>query len=361
MQKRHTSASVRRLRSVLLGGGILLLAAALLVSAVSGAWTEIQASGDWTIRTREIFQGVDGQNNGAMTWQNLSNVDFAGYHAVWNFSYLLNTPNWWDVESQKNVIIEWNFSGIYVYASAKCLHNLGSLIHNDWLYGGSATNQSQFTGSWWDFTSAGTVRTHVNFQEFDSFEIFVSKKDATTVLVELWAMRLLADVRLFSNEHTVSADYWDTVDVTYQVWHEGPGHFLGAFSDEIFTASYSPDVPSGYIPGEDNPFSNFFGNLLNTFSKVLPSYLRDMLTSFSGWFVWLIPIASVVWGVVTQLAPLLPFILLFYLIDVCFSSVKQGSFQPIGQMTVGLFNLASTIVGAVVSIAGTIYDFIHFW
>jgi hypothetical protein len=296
-----------------------------------------------------------------MAWQNASNLDFAGYHAVWNFSYLTGLPNWWDVQAVKAVKLLWNFSDVYVYASAECTHNFGSYQHNDWLYGGSALNVSVFSADWWSIGTAGEVRTHVNFQQGDSFELFVNKVDATHVKVEIYVLRNLITVLLFSNVHVVDAGYWASVDVSLTIWHEGQGLFLGHLSDAIYTTSYDGSSLSWAAHGDDNPFTNFIGNIASAVGKVLPSWLNDILASFSGYFVWAVPIAGMLVSALATILPFLPLILFFYALDVGLTAVATGSFAPVGVMVTSLFNLASGLVHTVVAIAETVYDFIHFW
>jgi len=62
---------------------LVVVLLAVLSPLVSAEWTEVSSSGDWTQKTREVWQGVDGQRFGVMTWQYLNVSDFAGYHAVW--------------------------------------------------------------------------------------------------------------------------------------------------------------------------------------------------------------------------------------------------------------------------------------
>jgi hypothetical protein len=51
----------------------------------------------------------------------------------------------------------------------------------------------------------------------------------------------------------------------------------------------------------------------------------------------------------------------FHVLDAVITSVRTGSIQPIGDVMVQLYGLASGLVGVIVGIANTIYSFIKFW
>lgn len=135
----------------------------------------------------------------------------------------------------------------------------------------------------------------------------------------------------------------------------------GGLSDVIYTSAWVPDVPSTLGGTSDNPFNNLFANIGHAVGKVLPSWLRDTLGSFSSWFGWLAPILSAVFGVLVTVAPFLPLILIFYVVDAGVTSFSTGSIEPIGACFTSLYQLAALSINGMVSIAETVWSFIHFW
>jgi len=51
----------------------------------------------------------------------------------------------------------------------------------------------------------------------------------------------------------------------------------------------------------------------------------------------------------------------FYFMDIVSTSVEQGSFESIGKFAITFYGVLAGVVHALVLIAQTVYDFIHFW
>ena len=73
------------------------------------------------------------------------------------------------------------------------------------------------------------------------------------------------------------------------------------------------------------------------------------------------PLVGVILNVGIQFLPYAPLLLLFWIVDAGITSVATGSFSPIGVCVATIWSVMSQLVNAIVSIAQTIYDFIHFW
>jgi len=354
---------MKKLKILRLSAILLMLIAGL--SSVNADFTLISQTGSWEIDTSRItWHTIHGETSGEMYYL-LSNVsDFAGYYATFNFTYLVNEPQWYELQAQKTLAIVWNFSNIYVCVSCEDVHNFGSLFDNEWFYTGSGVNNSGFSPSWWDFWANHLNRAHTDFNRnwLDTYEVFISKHDATHVLVEIYKHGLDGATRMISNEYEVSSDYWDSVDIGMKIYHSGEGYLYGGLTDTVYTGSYTPSIPDTWGNPEDNPIYNFINNLVQTVSKVLPSWMRSWINTFSAWAGYLFTmIGGILMGIFSATIPFLPLILIFYFLDAGLTSVNEGSFTPIGVAVMTIYNLIVAIMHTLVAIGQTIWDFIHFW
>jgi hypothetical protein len=343
---------------------LILLCLLLLISPCFADWQQLSQTGSWTACDRTSWQGVPGQEGGSAIWQYLNVTDFAGYHAIINFSWLVNTRDWYDIQTLKKVQMVWNISNIYVSISCEDVKNWGGLFDNMWFYAGSNVNSSAFTANWWEFWVAKYVRdpTDFNVNWRDTYDIYVSKVNSTAVLVEIYKNGMDGATRMISNNYAVNSNFWSSVDITFKIWHEGKGYFKGGMTDEIYTGTYTPGVPGSFLSPENNLVYNFIKNLLNSVSKVLPSWLQDWITTFEAWWGFLFGLLTgIVMGIVKTAAPFLPFILIAWLLDATYASVQQGSIQPLGVFFMTMFNFVTAIIHTVVTIAAAIWSFIKFW
>jgi hypothetical protein len=276
----------------------------------------------------------------------------------------VNTPAWYDIQVLKKVQMVWNISNIYVSISCEHVTDWGGRFDNMWFYAGSNVNNSAFTADWLEFWVAQYVRdpTDFNVNWRDTYDIYVSKLDSTTVLVEIYKNGMDGATRMISNNYVVNSNFWTSVDVTFKIWHEGKGYFRGGMTDEIFTGAYTPGAPGSFLSPENNLVYNFIKNLLNSISTVLPGWLQHWIQTFEAWWGWLFGLLTgIVMGIVKTAAPFLPFILIAWFLDAAYASVEKASFQPLGIFFMTAFNFVTTIIHTIVTIAQTIWSFIKFW
>jgi hypothetical protein len=345
--------------------GIVISIMMMAMSPVFASWSQVGTTeGSWQIATRTQWQTLSGMESGSMEWEYLNISDFAGYFASINFSWLVNEANWYEPQVLKKLEITWNISNIYVHVDFEDVKNFGGVLDNMWVYCGSAVNNSGFTASYWEWWATRMVRSHTDFNRNwkDYFEVQVSKKADTTVLVEIYKYGLSETVRMISNEYTVSSDFWNGTDITMKIHHEGKGYLYGEMSDTIYTGSWSPDIPETWNSPLSNPFWDFINNLAQTVTSVLPQFLRNWLNQLGAWSGYLFGlIGGILMGIVTTVIPFLPLLLVFYVVDAGMTSVITGSITPLGNCFLALYNLVTAIISALVGIIQTIYDFIHFW
>jgi hypothetical protein len=344
--------------------GVVVSIMMITVSPVFADWSNVETSGSWQIADRTSWQTVRGMESGSMEWNYTNITDFSGYSASINFSWLVNEGNWYEPQTVKKLEIVWNISNIYVCISCEDVKNFGGALDNMWFYAGSSVNNSGFSADWWNWWSADLVRSHTDFNRNwqDYYEVFVSKSNTTTVLVEVYKHGLDGVVRSISNYYTVDASFWNGTDVSMKIWHEGKGYLKGGMSDTIHTGSWSPDIPSSWGLPSENVFYDFFANLFHSITSVLPSQIRNGLNQMGAWSGYLISIVSgILFSITSTIIPFLPLILIFYVLDAGLTSVYTGSFTPLGSAFLTLYQLVATIIQVIVTISHAIYSFIHFW
>jgi len=345
--------------------GIVVALTLLLILPVNAEWSQVgETEGSWEIATRTQWQTISGQEGGSMEWQYTNISDFAGYFASINFSWLVNEANWYEPQVLKKLEIVWNISNIYVCISCEDVKNFGGILDNMLFYAGSSVNNSGFTANWWDWWNTHLVRSHTDFNRNwrDYYEIQVSKKAETTVLVEIYKFGLDGATRMISNEYTVSSDFWDSVDLSLKIWHEGKGYLYGGMTDAIYTGSWSPETPDRWGNPQDNPIYNLINSLAQVITSVLPSSIRNWVNQFGVWAGYLFAlIGGILFGIVSTVTPFLPLLLVFYVVDAGITSVQTGSITPLGNCFLALYQFVLMIIHTIVAICQTIYDFIHFW
>jgi hypothetical protein len=330
---------------------------------INWTWTNLFTTGKWDTCDRSTFKATQGMDSGAAAWKYPHIANFSGYEATFNFSALSNEGvNWWDVQTLKGVTFNWNISNIFVSIAAEDVKNFGGAWNNYWVYYGSSTNNSAFTADWWNWWAIHYQRDHWDLN-YDTFKLYVFMPNPTTVTVEIYKDKGINGItQLSTQNYTVPADWASYVDITMIVNHDGAGRFTGSFSDTIKTGAYTPDLPGSYdVPGGENYFVNFISNLFQGVTKLLPKWLSDYVSQFSSWGSWILLMLSAGASLIIAALPYAPLIFLFYLLDAGITSVYQGSFTPVGEFLTMIFHVASTFIQVLVTIANTIYNFIHFW
>lgn len=335
----------------------------LLSPLVFAGWVEDSYSGDWIAKNRAYWGADGGDGFGDMYWSYDEYV-FEGYEASINFTQFSSYRNWWDYQDNKKVVLLWNFSNIYVYVNFLEQHNLFGWIQDRWVQVATSENSTAFTASadfWWNPFAIQTERD--DFLNFPSYvKVYMDKISATEVQIVILNCRVdtTDNVLLWDETYSVSADWFANNNMTFSVMHSGYGSFFGGMSDSIHTSPFSPD----YGDTEDiQGFGiwDFIDNLLGGALRVLPSWLQDQVAMLGGWFGWLISAVPFFSQFIGMVLPILPYFLLFWILDAVASCVLTGNISPLGVCFSTILHLGSSVVGVLVTIMGTIYDFIHFW
>jgi len=143
-------------------------------------------------------------------------------------------------------------------------------------------------------------------------------------------------LKTFTETLTVSPSVWDNPILNLYVGHDGSGEFVCNFADPyIGTIAVLEDQPP---PKVSNPFQ----------------WVTDA-------FNFLYQIALIVGNFMGYLIPILPFLFLFYLLDVIITSVQVGSVQPIGKFALMMWDFLLKIWDVLVKFGQLIWDAITFW
>lgn len=87
----------------------------------------------------------------------------------------------------------------------------------------------------------------------------------------------------------------------------------------------------------------------------------DFIKSAWGWLATGSSLLMPLWGLVLQIVPILPYLLLFWVFDVVGSCILTGDIKPLGVCFSTILHLATSVVNVVVTIVGMIWSFIRFW
>mgnify|MGYP001137171289 CR=1 FL=1 len=359
-----------RVRKIVVMGLASLVLLLSLSPIVFGGWSETSSSGDWLTKDRELWSAMNTMQSGEVLFSfNESDggiADFEGYYASIFFSKLVaEKVNWWSLQTNKRVIILWNFSNVYVYLNFLEQHNLFGWVHDRWVQVGVSTNSTAFTTSadfWWNPFAIQTERD--DFLNFPStIEVYVDKVSATEIKVDVLNCRADkgADVLMWSENIAVDASWFtNNVSATMSVYHEGKGHFEGIMTDTIYTTSWGGHSGST-MDIEGFGIWDFIDNLMGGAVRVLPSWLQDYVFQLGSWFGWLIGAVPFFSQFIGVILPVLPYFFLFWILDAVFSCIVTGNISPLGVCFSTIIGLGSNVIGVLVSIIGTIYDFIHIW
>lgn len=335
----------------------------LSLSPIVFAWDEVSYSGEWTARTRTYWGARVGQGVGESAWE--CNYTFEGYEASINFTQFHNyKAAWWHLQSNKKVILLWNFSNIYVYINFLEQHNLWGWVEDRWVQVGYSENSTDFTTKadfWWNPFAIQTSRD--DFLNFPSYvKVVVDKVSATEVNIVVLNCRqdTTNSVLMCNATYDVGAGWFANTNLTFSIYHEGYGLFYGGMSDTLHESVFNPSIgDTEAIKGFG--IWDFVDNLIGGVTNVLPTWLKDNLGMISGWFGWLIgaiPFLSTFVGVVI---PVLPYFFLFWILDAVGTCMTRHEISPLGVCMSTILHYGASAVDVLVGIMHAIYDFIHFW
>lgn len=349
-------------RCVLISSMASLILLLSLSPIVFAGWDEVSVSGEWGVCSRISWSVGYDDGVGEALWK-YDDFMFEGYESSIKFSYFSSSKaNWWDYQDNKRVTLLWNFSDIYVYVSFLEQHNLFGYIEDRWVQVATSEDSTAFTTSadfWWNPFGVQTERD--DFRNFPStVEVVMDKISATEVRIVILNCRddTVNDVLMWDSTYVVSADWFAHNNLTLSIYHAGHGTFCGGMSDTVYETEFSPS----YDDTEDiQGFGiwDFIDNLLGGAVRVLPSWLQDFVGMLGGWFsMFNLSFITQFLGVVF---PILPYFLLFWILDAVASCIFTGNVSPLGVCFSTILHFGSSVVGVLVSIVSAIYDFFHFW
>lgn len=303
--------------------------------------------------------GYDMDLNGQSTGVNLT-----GYLVKVNFQDLLAYKlQWWWFVTEKTLIFTYFFYSFSSYESI-CVYAYVSY----YLTGFGVLH-------WFDFRAGCAKGADILDEPVYNMTSDLYDLVGGFFLVQLRKVGGFAEITV-ANQHagsdiltlvcqtncSVSSNFWESVQSTTEVVHRGTGTFEATqFQRTVTNNGANLVYLGGNTDFRDVGLGSFFDMLIGIYDVVIPQSVRDYLNTFSGWFDWLRPIFDLLSGLVLALMPLAPFLLVMYGLDVFCSSVDQGSFTPVGEFVMLLWSVVSGLVGALVGIVSTIWDFIHVW
>jgi hypothetical protein len=309
-------------------------------------------------------------------------VNFTGYDAMFAFPYLraIQGASWW-FWNDKTVTMDFSFTDAHnqshrvdVWIQMKSHEqNFGAIVGQSV----KATvrvdeSPTNFDNNWGNtsLTGGGEIH-HIILSSEDNYilkdgyvRILAKKTNDTSLFVSVYNYQPDNHVlsSLFNATIDVSSSLFDEALPFLMVTHEGHGEFQGNMISQTFysgseelTVPYSTDVHRQW------GMMDWIWQMFNSVTGIFPPWLRDYITGFANWFYWLMPVVNIVTTIIVQLAPYFPFIMLFYIIDVVYTSIEEGSVQPIGSLVMSVYSLAAAVIGTLVSIGQAAYDLIHFF
>lgn len=169
----------------------------------------------------------------------------------------------------------------------------------------------------------------------------------STTLKVIYATNLLSANEQFANLTkdalytfveilTVDPSVWDNPELALYAGHDGSGEFSVSFEN--------PQI--GIIqPLEDKA----------------PSVVSNPFQWITDGFNFIHSLAIILLSVFSYFVPILPWIFVFYALDVIITSVQVGSVQPIGKFAMLLWELLLKIWDVLVRFGQLIWDTITFW
>jgi hypothetical protein len=156
---------------------------------------------------------------------------------------------------------------------------------------------------------------------------------------------------------SVPSGFFSNCRLIQKISVNGDGRALGFKDGESFTKT----VPDEEIASELFFLQKIWQALTSPIYDILPQSLRDIVDVCSVVLGSLTDLVGALIQVALVILPYLPFVFMFWLADVGITAVNKGSFQPIGVAWSTIFQVLSQLGNWVVTVAETIWSFIHFW
>jgi hypothetical protein len=312
-------------------------------------------------------------------------LGFNGYSGMFSVPVLraVQGGSWW-FWNDKDVVLVFNF--IQESNSSHCIHVMVKFQGHEQTWGTQIDEKvfacvreddsySDFNGTWGELyivhgygvEAQPTALTGSDSWDLSGGQLYVrlSKNNSTSAIVSVynWQVDKATWFPLINYTLGVSASFWTETIVCVEVYHSGHGEFdIHDLTDDCFNGSDYPSEPSGLVGGGVRVFGTWDGfvNLLKG-AKIFPSWLTDFLGGFTGWINSFVSLLVPLFGLFLQLLPYAPIILGFWVLGVVVKSVNEGSFEPIGNMAMSIWTLASGLVHTIVAISSAIWNYIKFW
>jgi hypothetical protein len=328
------------------------------------AWVEIRHNDYWDICEFGHWKFI-GNGEGEAIYQLVNVSSGLTYHGVLNVSDLVGLKaNWWEfwIEGwEKTIALQFNYtlengSWFCFYVQVRHVTNLWGLIQQYALHMNFKINAT----SWQDITEWQGWDA-----EFDNvwtpkskLEFFVNYSPSTgRVEITLFNYGdLKNDVPLKMTIPNVGgarpdADYvghTEKFNITLRVWHYGNGNLEAYYNDSF---EEYPAYPQGRTLSQEGLQAIAQIPYVGGFFAVLLQFMNFIFAMITGTLV-----AFVRYGL-----PIMPYILIFWLLDAMITSVYVGDIQPIGEFFMTVFNFMRAIIQTIANIISGLVDAVKWW
>ena len=305
-----------------------------------------------------------------------SGENFTGFHVKINVSeFSAWRKTWYDLRAEKNLDFGFYFRnltvndhfGVNIVLNFKRCEESWGFFHDYWVFAGSninATYKNEYGtigGDVWNITEAMKQDKLELFPSYVEVFVWRNENDFCIKILNYRWDQPKPDL-LYEKNYTMPASWFDNVAIGFWVRHWGSGSFEAGWTepDVYHNTPYNPSIPETQDVWQYTIW-DFINELKGFAGKIIPDWMQGWITQLGSWSASFFAVLAMVWGSVTQFVPILPMILLFWILDATITSVTEGDLHPIGNCFMTLYNTARGIIQAIVSIIHTIYDFIHFW
>ena len=153
---------------------------------------------------------------------------------------------------------------------------------------------------------------------------------------------------VYAENLTVSNGFWENFNAKLYLGYVGSGNFNVTF-DNMLIDENNPRLHQGFgdvVLDNSNPISASVGQLFG------------VLGAFIALIFSMINILSKIVGFII---PILPYIFLAYFADVVYTSIKEGSFQPIGDFMAKMIEYLGLAYTVCIYVGGVIWNAVTFW
>lgn len=332
---------------------LTLIAVSVLVPLSRADWLEesYDVEGTWTSYYPDNF-AVEGDNVGhwGALWDPVT-YNFSAVHYRINLTDFGATLRSWSFSDFKKVTIRMDIGAFHLSGIDNFYINM------------TAVNQI----SWWGLTNDITVNFGGQFsigQWRDLIDIYIVRNedsnDTMTVRLSIWDLAggttqlsngtVIQGYNVYWEKEYTKADpdfFLNPMIGALYVEHEGSGHF--DFSVE--TTWYSNGEVPEIIEGINVP------EVVETYE----GWITDIFNLISGGVTFFIELLQTVGNILLQIAPYTSIILIFYILDVAFTSFDQRSFSPVGIAFMNLYEFLLKVWDGAIALGALIWDAITFW